>query len=98
MSDDLISVAWVGNEHEAAMVQALFEELGIPSMQRRRGIDGTLFGHGALTGGGSREVMVHPERVEEARALLAAAIAEDDIAARGGAYLTAIGPRTVSRR
>lgn len=85
---DLVEVAFVGNEHEAAMIQALLEERDIPSLQQQVGLDGRQLGYGALTGGvlaggvlaggGSRRVMVHAHRAEEARALLAAALAEGD--------------------
>lgn len=75
---ELTEVAWVGDAYEAAMVQALLEESGIPSMQQQVGVDGPMLGYGYLTGAGSRRVMVHAHRVEEARKLLAEAKAEDE--------------------
>jgi hypothetical protein len=76
--DDLVSVTWVGNEHEAAMVQALLKEHGIPSLQRQMGLDGGVLGEGFLPGGGSRQVLVHRHRAEEARALVEAVQAETE--------------------
>jgi putative signal transducing protein len=80
---DLVEVAFVGNEYEAAMIQALLEEQAIPSLQQQVGLDGRQLGYGSLpggvlAGGGSRRVMVHAHRAEEARALLAEALAEGD--------------------
>jgi putative signal transducing protein len=76
VSDDLVEVAFVSNEYEAAMVQALLEENEIPSLQQRVGVDGATVGYAVLSGGGSRRVMVHTHRAEEARVLLAQARAE----------------------
>lgn len=71
MADDLVEVAFVGNEHEAAIIQALLEESGIPSLQQQVGPDGSKLGYMFLgVGGGSRRVMVHAHRFVEARALL----------------------------
>lgn len=78
MADDLVSVAWVANEHEAAMVQALLEEHEIPSLQRQMGLDGGVLGEGLLPGGGSRQVLVHRHRADEARTLVEAVLAESE--------------------
>lgn len=75
---ELTEVAWVGDAYEAAMVQALLEESKIPSLQQQVGIDGPMLGYGLLTGAGSRRVMVHAHRVEEARKLLAEAKSEQE--------------------
>lgn len=77
---ELTEVAWVGDAYEAAMVQALLEENGIRSMEQQVGVDGPMLGYGLLTGAGSRRVLVHAHRAEEARALLAEARAEDEAA------------------
>jgi hypothetical protein len=77
--DELVEVAFVGNEYEGAVIQALLEENGIPSLQQRTGVAGEMLGYGALTGGGSRRVMVHAPRAEKARALLAEAEAAADL-------------------
>lgn len=77
--DELAEVAFVGNEPEAAMIQALLEDNGIRSLQQTVGPSGPMLGYGALNpGGGSRRVMVHPSQVEEARALLADVLAESE--------------------
>jgi Putative prokaryotic signal transducing protein len=76
--DDLVSIAWVENAYEAAIVEAMLKEHGIPSMQKQVGIDGAMLGYSVLTGGGSRRVMVHAHRAEEARVLLEEARAEDE--------------------
>lgn len=67
----LAEVAWVGDEHEAEMIRALLEAHGIPSLLQQVGPSGPRLGYGLLSpSGGSRRVMVHAHRVEEARALL----------------------------
>jgi hypothetical protein len=75
---ELVEVAFVGNEPQALMIQALLEENGIPSLKQQVTPAGPMLGYGLLDpGGGSQRVMVHPDRAEEARALLA----EDEQAA-----------------
>ena len=76
---ELVEIAFVGNEYEGAVIQALLEENGIPSLQERTGVVGEALGYGALTGAGPRRVMVHAHRAEEARALLAEAEAVADL-------------------
>lgn len=74
---ELVEVAFVGNEAEAAMIQALLEEQGIPSLQQQVAPSGPQLGYGLLNpGGGSRRVMVHSHRVEEAREVLVDAMGE----------------------
>jgi Putative prokaryotic signal transducing protein len=74
---DLVEVAFVGNEYEPAIIQALLEESGIPSLQERAGLDGSYLSYMFLgPGGGQRRVMVHAHRAEDARALLAEAQAD----------------------
>ena len=69
---ELTEIAYVGSEPEAAMIQALLEENGIPSLQEQVSPSGPQLGYGLLSpGGGSRRVMVHAHRADEARALLA---------------------------
>ena len=75
---DLIEVAFVDDEVEAAMIQALLESNGIPSMQEQVGPSGRQLNTSLLTPGGTRRVMVHAHRAEEARALLADATAEGE--------------------
>ena len=72
--DELVEVAFVGNEFQGAVIQALLEEDGIPSIQQQVGPSGPQLGYVFLgPGGGSRRIMVHAHRAEEARALLAEA-------------------------
>lgn len=76
---ELVEVAFVGDEPEAAMIQGLLEDNGIRSLQQGVGPSGPMLGYGLMNpGGGSRRVMVHPSQVEEARALLADVLAESD--------------------
>lgn len=77
---ELQEVAFVGDEHHAAMIQALLEESGIPSLQQQVGPSGPQLGYGLLNpGGGARRVMVHPHRAEKARAILAKAGAVEGV-------------------
>ena len=78
MAEDLVEVAFVGDEVQAAMIQALLEGNGIPSMQEQVGPSGRQLNTGLLSPGGTRRVMVHAHRAEEARALLADATAEGE--------------------
>jgi Putative prokaryotic signal transducing protein len=75
---DLAEVAFVGDEVEAAMIQALLEQHGIPSIHEQVGPSGRQLANPVLTPGGSRRVMVHAHRVEEARAALAEALEEGE--------------------
>ena len=68
----------MGDAYEAAIVQALLEDNGIRSMEQQVGVDGPMLGYGLLTGAGSRRVLVHAVRAQEARALLTEARAEDE--------------------
>lgn len=77
--DDLVEVAFVGDEPEAAMIQGLLEDNGIRSLQQGVGPNGPMLGYGLLNpGGGSRRVMVHPRQAEKARALLAGVSADSE--------------------
>lgn len=61
------------------MVQALLEDGGIPSLIHQSGPDGPTVGFGLLNpDGGFHRVMVHAGRSEEARALLAETVGEED--------------------
>jgi len=71
VADDLVEIAFVGNETEATIIQALLEDSGIPSLQQQAGLEGSKLGHVfAGLDGGSRRVMVHAHREAEARAIL----------------------------
>lgn len=75
---DLVEVAFVGDEVQAAMIQALLEQHEIPSIQEQVGPSGRQLNTVLLSPGGTRRVMVHAHRAEEARALLAEAAAEGE--------------------
>jgi Putative prokaryotic signal transducing protein len=78
VAEDLVEVAFVGDEVEAAMIQALLEGNGIPSMHEQVGPSGRQLSTSLLSPGGTRRVLVHAHRAEEARALLAEATAEGE--------------------
>lgn len=75
---ELVEVASVPDEVQAAMIQALLESSDIPSVQEQVGPSGRQLGSVLLSPGGTRRVMVHAHRAEEARALLAEASAEGE--------------------
>jgi hypothetical protein len=65
------------------MIRGLLENAGIPSLLEQVGlnVDGPQLGFGLASrgfGGGPRRVMVHANRAEEARALLAETLVEDE--------------------
>ena len=71
----------VHNEMEGEMIRGLLEGAGIPSILQAAGLfEGTRhgFGGGVPVYGGAQKVMVHPERLEEARELIAATLAADE--------------------
>jgi hypothetical protein len=64
------------------MIHGLLENAGIPSLLQQTGlnVDGPQLGFGLLPrgfGGGPQQVMVHANRAEQARALLAETLVED---------------------
>jgi hypothetical protein len=75
---DLVEVAFVGDEVQAAMIQGLLEQHEIPSIQEQVGPSGRQLGSGLLNPGGTQRVMVHAHRAEEARAILAEAETEGE--------------------
>jgi Putative prokaryotic signal transducing protein len=76
---ELVEVAFVANEPEALMIQALLEEHGIPNLKQQVAPSGPMLGYGLLNpAGGAQRVMVHAHRAEEARALLAETLIEDE--------------------
>ncbi|MGN6662838.1 MAG: putative signal transducing protein [Solirubrobacterales bacterium] len=84
--EDLVEVAFVENEFQGAVIQELLEEAAIPSLQQQTGPSGGQLGYAFLgPGGGSRRIMVHAHRAEEARALLAKAEAEAEDSPESGA-------------
>lgn len=76
---ELVEIAYVGDEHQAMMIQALLKGNEIPSLQQQVTPSGPQLGYGLMgPGGGARRVMVHAHRAEEARALVTAAMAESE--------------------
>jgi putative signal transducing protein len=70
VSDELVRLTVVPNEAEGELVRALLQTEGIASMQRP-----TDFAAGALDGwaaGGAREILVHADDLDAARALVEA--------------------------
>jgi hypothetical protein len=119
---DLVEVAFVGDEFQGAMIQALLQEHGIQSLLQQVTPSGPQVGYGLMNpGGGARRVLVNAENADRARALVEAAMAAQVdrrlresvflvVSRDGGAFrglpagsrprshLTAMGPRTISRR
>lgn len=76
---DLVEIAFVGDEHQASIIQALLESREIPSLQQQVGPSGPQLGYGLMNpGGGARRVMVHGDRADEARTIVAAGRAEGE--------------------
>lgn len=76
---ELVEVAFVRDSIEGEMIRGVLEAAGIPSMLQQVGFDGAQLGLGPLpTHGGAQKVLVHAEREEEARALIAATLAEGE--------------------
>lgn len=78
---ELVQVAFANEPVEAAMIQGLLADRDIPSLLQPSGLNGGQLGFGGLLpgfGGGSQRVMVHANRADAARALLAETAAEDD--------------------
>jgi len=77
--EELVQIAWAGDQVEAGLIQGLLENDGIPSVQQQVGINGPQVGIGLLNPtGGARRVMVHANRAEQARALLDEALVESE--------------------
>jgi hypothetical protein len=80
---ELVGVAYAKEWVEAEMIHGLLENAGIPSLLRPVGlnVDGPQLGVGLLPhgfGGGPQRVMVHANRAEQARALLAETLVEGE--------------------
>src|SRR5690349_17422852 len=76
---DLVEVAFVGDEYQGKMIQALLEDEGIPSLLQQVTPSGPQLGYGLMNpAGGARRVMVHPERADRARTLIEATTAESE--------------------
>jgi hypothetical protein len=80
---ELVKVAFAGDRIEGEMIHGLLENAGIPSLLEQEGlnVDGPQLGFGLATrgfGGGPQRVMVHANRAEQARVLLAETRVEDE--------------------
>jgi hypothetical protein len=76
---DLVEVAFVGDEFQGGMIQALLEEHGMPSVLQQVGPSGPQLGYGLMNpGGGARRVMVHAQNADRARTLIEATMAEQE--------------------
>jgi hypothetical protein len=76
---ELVEVAFVGDEFQARMIQALLEEDKIPSLLEQVTPSGPQLGYGLMNpSGGARRVMVHAPNAERARVLIEATRAEQD--------------------
>lgn len=80
--DELVKVAFARDRVEAEMIHGLLKNAGIPSLleQARLNVDGPQLGFGLASqgfGGGPQRVMVHANRAEQARTLLADTLVED---------------------
>ncbi|HEX5929231.1 MAG TPA: DUF2007 domain-containing protein [Solirubrobacterales bacterium] len=77
--DDLVAVAYVRDEVEGEMLRGLLEGEGIPSMVRAYGISGRVIAEPLLNPQGSAgSLLVRAEHAEQARALLAEMLVEDE--------------------
>jgi putative signal transducing protein len=81
---ELVKVAFARDRVEGEMIHGLLENAGIPSLleQEGLGVDGPQLGFGLATrgfGGGPQRVMVHANRAEQARALLAETLVAEEM-------------------
>lgn len=77
----LVGIAYANNGVEAQMIQGLLENGGIPSLLKPAGLDGSqgsFIGIRPGYGGGPQRVLVHADRAEQARSLLAETLVEDE--------------------
>jgi hypothetical protein len=76
---DLVEVAFVADEFQGGMIQALLEEHDIRSLLQQVAPSGPQLGYGLMNpGGGARRVMVHAGNADRARALIEATMAEQE--------------------
>lgn len=76
---NLVKVAYANDSAQAGLIQGLLESKGIPSALQELGIDGPKLGFGLLVNNPQR-VMVRADQAEQARALLAETLVEDEYA------------------
>jgi len=76
---DLVEIAFVPDEFQGKMIQALLEQHEIPSLLEQVTPSGPQLGYGLMNpSGGARRVMVHDSNSERARVLVEATMAEQD--------------------
>jgi hypothetical protein len=78
---ELLQAAYANDPVEAEMIQGLLGSGGIPSLLQPAGLNGPQLGLAGLRpgyGGGTQRVMVRANRAEEARALLAETLVENE--------------------
>jgi hypothetical protein len=78
---ELIDVAFAKDPIQAEMLQGLLADAGIASLLQPTGLSGLQMGLGRLYsgfGGGGQRVLVHAERLEQARELLEGTLVSDD--------------------
>ncbi|HEU5253015.1 MAG TPA: DUF2007 domain-containing protein [Solirubrobacterales bacterium] len=68
--EDLVQVAWANDELEAEVIGGLLKSAGILSVQQQVGVNGPQLGYVLSPGGGSRRILVHPDHLEAANAIL----------------------------
>jgi hypothetical protein len=78
---ELVEAAFVRNEMEAEMIRGLLESAGIPSIVQAAGMfEGTRHGFGGVpVYGGAQKVMVHAHRLEDAQAVIAETLRDDEV-------------------
>ena len=81
-----MDVAFARDRVEADLIKGLLENAGIPSLPQpaRLHVDGPQLGFGLATsgfGGGPQRVLVHAERAQRARSLLADTLIESEVGA-----------------
>jgi Putative prokaryotic signal transducing protein len=81
--NELVKVAFARDRVEGEMIHGLLENAGIPNLLEQAGlnVDGPQLGFGLANGGfggGPQRVMVHADRAEQARILLAETLVEDE--------------------
>jgi Putative prokaryotic signal transducing protein len=77
LGGELVQVAYAQNRVEAEMIQGLLDNGSIPSALQALGVNGPQLGYGVLVTDPQR-VMVRADQAEQARALLAETLVEDE--------------------
>ncbi|HUC00069.1 MAG TPA: DUF2007 domain-containing protein [Solirubrobacterales bacterium] len=78
---DLVDVAFAKDPVQAEMLQGLLGHAGIPSLLQPTGLSGLQLGLGRLYsgfGGGGQRILVHADKFEAARAVLAETLVAED--------------------